>query len=272
MPCRDAPFMPDHLREYREDGWTVFGHDPAVETWVRACAPVARGVLNDPALAHWYRCDETWFAGVNALSNDGRGAVADRVPPLSGVAVAFARKALGLGAFEWDRGQVSVVFPGYPRHGDEDTEASFRFRRDRLAAHVDGLERMMPDRRRKLSETHSFLLGLPLGDAGVDEGAFVVWRGSHEVMRAAFRSALDGVDPADWRDVDVTDAYVAARRACFDTCEPVPIAPGVGCAYVMHPLALHGVAPWASERVEPRMVTYFRPDAFGGDPVRWLTA
>ena len=264
--------MPDALRQYRADGWAVFAADAAMTEWAAACAPVARRMLDDPALAQWYRCDGTWFAGVNALENDARGAVPGQVPPLSGAAVRFAREALGAGDVAWDRAQVSVVFPGYPRHGAEDTEGSYRYRRNRYAAHVDGLERSMPDRRRTLSETHSFLLGIPLGEASEDEGAFVIWRGSHEIMRAGFTEALAGHDPADWFGVDVTDAYVAARKRCFETCEPVRIAPGPGAAYVMHPLALHGVAPWESAASAPRMVAYFRPDAFGGDPVKWLNA
>jgi len=262
--------MPDPLGRYREDGWTVFPRDPALTEWATACAPLARGMLADPALAGQYRCDGTWFAGVNVLANEADGAVPGQVPPLSGAAVDFTRGALGTGPFDWDRGQISVVFPGYPRHGAEDTEASFRYRRDRCAAHVDGLERAMPSRRRRLSETHGFLLGIPLGDAGTDEGAFVVWRGSHRIMRRAFAGALAGHDPATWFDVDITEAYVAARRRCFETCEPVRVAPGIGAAYVMHPLALHGVAPWGAASARPRMVAYFRPDAFAGDPVRWL--
>ena len=264
--------MPDPLRQYREDGWTVFAHDPALAAWSAACAPVARAMLDDPELAGWYRCDGTWFAGVNALPNDATGAIPGQVPPLSGNAVAFARETLGFGPFAWDAGQISVVFPGYPRHGAEDTDASFRYRRHRYAAHVDGLERSMPERRRKLSETHSFLLGIPLTDAGAEEGAFVVWRGSHEIMRAAFTAVFEGHDPQDWFDIDVTEAYVAARKRCFETCEPVRIAPGIGRAYAVHPLALHGVAPWEAPTTAPRMIAYFRPDAFAGDPVRWLTA
>ena len=262
--------MPDRLREYREDGWTVFSPDPALAAWASACAPVAREVVEDPAHARWHRCDGTWFVGVNALPNDAEGAVDGRVPPLAGEAVAFAR-ALVSGPVAWDRAQVSVISPGYPRHGAEDTGASFRYRRDRCAAHVDGLERSA-DRRRRLSETHSFLLGIPLTQAGEGEGAFVVWRGSHRIMREAFAAAFAGHDPADWFGIDVTEAYVAARKRCFETCEPVRVAPGPGCAYLVHPLALHGVAPWEASTTDPRIVAYFRPDAFGGDPVRWLNA
>lgn len=264
--------MPDSLGQYSTDGYTVFAHDPAMDEWARACAPVAKAMLCDPALAHWYRCAGTWFAGVNALPNDSEGAVPHTIPPLSGAAVDFIRDRLGFDGFSWDQAQISVVFEGYPQHGDEDTEASFRFRRDRYAAHVDGLERSMPDRRRKLSETHGFLLGIPLGDAGEDEGAFVIWRGSHHIMREAFRAVFEGHPPATWRDIDITDAYVAARKQCFETCEPIRIAPGLGASYVMHPLALHGVSPWETGKGDPRMVAYFRPDPFGGDPERWLLA
>ncbi len=264
--------MPDLLHQYREDGWAIFPHDPVLADWATACAPVARTMLDDPALAHWYRCGGTWFAGVNALPNDADGAIPGQVPILSGEAVSFTRNALALGAFDWDASQISIVLPGYPRHGEEDTETSFRYRLNRYAAHVDGLERIMPERRRKLSETHSFVLGVPLTDAGEADGAFVVWRGSHEIMREAFAELFDGHDPKDWFHIDVTEAYIAARKYCFETCEPVRIAPGLGSAYVVHPLALHGVAPWESPTTEPRMIAYFRPDAFGGDPVRWLTA
>ena len=264
--------MPDPLDAYRRDGWTVFPPDPALARWARACAPLAREMLGDPALARWYRCDRTWFAGVNALPNDACGAIPGRVPPLAGAAVEFARGTLAPGPFAWDRGQVSIVFPGYPRHGAEDTAASHRYRRDRCAAHVDGLERTMPGRRRRLSETHSFLLGIPLGKASEEEGAFVVWRGSHEIVRDALSAALAPHDPARWFEIDVTEAYVAARRRCFEDCEPVRLAPGLGAAYLMHPLALHGVAPWEAEAGEPRTVVYFRPDTFGGDPARWLNA
>lgn len=263
--------MREALRQYREDGFTVFAPDAAMRAWALACGPVAERLIADPALDHWYRCARTWFAGVNVLPNDAGGGVADDgVPPLAGAAVDFVREGLGHRGFAWDAAQISVVFPGYPRHGVEDTQASFRYRRNRMAAHVDGLERSA-DRRRKLSETHSFLLGIPLTDAGDEAGAFVVWRGSHEVMRAAFQAAFGGIAPERWRTVDITDAYVAARKRCFEECEAVRVAPGPGAAYVMHPLALHGVALWQGGSGY-RAVAYFRPDAFEGDVLRWLRA
>lgn len=264
--------MSDAAHEYRERGFTVFGHDPDIERWARACAPLAEEAWRDPAHEQWLRCAGTWFAGVNALPNEADGSVAGRsVPPLSGEAVRFVRGDLGHGEFAWDAAQISIVWPGYPKQGAEESEAAWRYRVKRCAAHVDGLERS-PDRRRKLSETHGFVLGVPLGDSGAEEGAFVVWEGSHKIMRAVFTRAFRDVAPENWRDVDLTDFYVGARTRCFEVCKRIEIAPGLGHSYVTHPLALHGVAPWRAGDGPPRAVAYFRPDTFGGDPQKWLAA
>lgn len=262
--------MPDPLEEYRTRGWTVFAYDVAIEAWAEACAPVAERLSNDPEHAHWWRCDGTWFAGVNVLPNDAHGGVRGEVPPLSGTALSFIKQSLGFEGVAFDAAQISTVTPGYPALGEEDTEASWRYRVKRCAAHVDGLERSMPDRRRKLSETHGFLLGIPLSNASAEQGAFVVWEGSHEIMRAAFRERFADAPPEEWRSLDITEAYTEARKHVFETCMPFEIAPGLGSAYVMHPLALHGVAPWRSGEGPARAVAYFRPDPFGGDPQKWL--
>ena len=264
--------MPDALEEYRKRGWTVFASDPAIRSWAEACAPLAERISSDPNHAHWWRCDGTWFAGVNVLPNDARGGVDGEIPPLSGSVISFIEQSLGFEDVAFDAAQISIVTPGYPALGEEDTEASWRFRIKRCAAHVDGLERSMPDRRRKLSETHGFLLGIPLSDANAEQGAFVVWEGSHELMRAAFRERFADTPPESWRSLDITQAYTAARKQVFERCTPVEIAPGLGAAYVMHPLALHGVAPWRGGDAPARAVAYFRPDTFGGDPEAWLNS
>ena len=254
--------------DWHRDGARIFPREAAVEGWARAVAPLAEALERDPAHAEWWRCNGTWFAGVNVLPNGPDGAVpAWGVPPLEGAAMAFLRDLRG--PFALDAGQVSTVTPGYPRHGEEDTEAAWRYRVRRRAAHVDGLERDAA-RRRRLSETHGFVLGIPLGDE--TGGAFTLWRGSHEVMRAAFREALNGTPVERWREVDVTDAYTAARARCFEECEPMEIAPGLGASYAAHPLALHGVAPWEGEGGGRRPIAYFRPDPFAGDPEAWLAS
>lgn len=247
--------------DFFEWGWARFGPDPAVEAWLDAARPVAFAMLDDPAHAEWWRCGNTWFAGVGVLPNDNEGRLG-LSPPIGGAAVDFIADALHLSP-EWDRGQLSVTRPGYPRPVGEESEAAFRYRQKRDAAHVDGLRRFGPDRRRKLREPHGFILGLPLTEADAEAAPLVVWEGSHRIMRRAFRAAFAGTPPHDWPELDITDAYVAARREVFDTCARSPLPARPGEAILIHRLALHGVAPWgegASAAPEGRAIAYFRPE------------
>jgi len=208
--------MPDALGSYRERGWAIFEPDDRTLQWAQACAPLAERLMRDPAQDHWYRCARTWFAGVNALPNEADGSVPGEVPAITGDAIDFIRGALGHHMISFDRAQISVTFPGYPQHGAEDTKASHRFRVMRYAAHIDGLERLGETRRRRLNETHSFLLGIPLAAHPLGASPFVIWHGSHEIMREALRSALADTAPERWFDLDITEAYTAARKRCFD--------------------------------------------------------
>jgi len=251
-----------------------FGPDPVLAEWVEAARPVAMGIAGDPEMqARWLRCGGTWFAGVNVLPNDADGAVEEAgVPALSGAAVDFVRDALGLAPEAWDRAQVSVCHPGYPRPWEGESEAAFGYRLRRDAAHVDGLLRD-DARRRCIGETHAFLLGLPLTEAHPDAAPFVVWEGSHEIMRRALRERLAGVPAGHWSEADVTDAYWAARREAFETCPRVAIRARPGEAYVCHRLLLHGVAPWTAPEGPPRAIAYFRPERGAApDPRWWLEA
>ncbi|MEM1384156.1 MAG: hypothetical protein AAF713_07580 [Pseudomonadota bacterium] len=260
-----------------ERGWVAFPPDPVTEAWADAARPLAEEIFTDPGeRAAWLRCGDTWFAGVNVFPNDDRGAVPDRgVPPLAGPVVDFVRETLRLDGFAWDRAQISVCLPGYPQPWDGESEAAFRFRRDRDAAHVDGLLRDEA-RRRRLGEVHGFILGLPLTEVPEDAAPLVVWEGSHTSMREAFRARFAGVAPMDWAAEDITDAYTEARRAVFSKCRRVAVTVPCGGAYLVHRLALHGVAPWGPRGgADPRSIAYFRPDTgareeFPDDPSWWL--
>jgi len=189
------------------------------------------------------------------------------------VAPRFARQLVGACAFEWDRAQVSVCYPRYPLPMESEPAAAFRYRRDRDAAHVDGLLPEGADRRRHLREHHAFILGIPMVDVSANASPFVVWEGSHEVVRAALVERFGSLPPERWGDEDLTEAYHAVRRRVFDTCERVEIAAKRGEAYVAHRLVLHGVAPWgesASAGEDGRMICYFRP--LSGGPKEWLAA
>ena len=249
------------LADFAARGWARFGVDAALLRWVEAARAPALDAANDPAQqADWLRCGGTWFVGVNALPNKNDGAV-DGVP-LAGGAVDFVKSRLGM-PFNWDRAQVSICYPGYPRQSEQDSAAAFRYRLNRDAAHLDGLHRVGPRARRMLRERHGFLLGIALTDASATAAPLVVWEGSHKIMQAMLARALGGVTSADWAETDVTDAYQAARQEVFATCRRIPLPIRPGEATILHRHALHGVAPWengATAAPEGRAIAYFRPE------------
>ncbi|MDZ7709216.1 MAG: hypothetical protein U5K36_03295 [Roseovarius sp.] len=126
-----------------------------------------------------------------------------------------------------------------------------------------------------LHERHAYILGLPLTEANAQASPLVVWEGSHHLMRRAFATALSGIAPRDWANVDLTDTYHAARRDAFETCARVPLFAPPGAAILVHRMALHGVAPWAEGATAPpegRMIAYFRPEFPDETRADWLTA
>ncbi len=143
-----------------------------------------------------------------------------------------------------------------------ETDAAFRYRRDKDAAHIDGLMPVGPERRRHLEEPHAFILGIPMVETSEGASPVVVYEGSHELVRAAFAGRFGDLDPERWPDEDVTDAYHAVRNASSrparaSSCTPTPAKPTI-----IHRLALHGVARWANDATagpDGRMIVYFRP-------------
>lgn len=260
----------DWLSDFDARGWARFAHDPALALWAVAARDPALTAAADPqARADWLRCGGTWFVGVHALANTPEGFVAG--VPLAGQAVDFAAALVG-GPFTWDRAQVSICYRGYPRPWEGESAAAHRYRRNRDAAHVDGLHRTPPDNRRTLGEYHQFLLGIPLTDSPPRAAPFVVWEGSHLLIREAFARALRPLPPETWHAVDLTEVYQATRRRIFDECARVELPVRPGEATVVHRHALHGMAPWPDDLEGPeagRAIAYFRPEG-DMDRTRWL--
>jgi hypothetical protein len=262
--------MSNHAQHFFERGWCRFETDPLLLGWVQQALAPARATRQDPLYAKWLRYQDTWFAGVNVLANDAAGAVGDS-GPLRCRVTDFIAAELGLADFAWDRAQISICYPGYPQPMDGESNARTSYRRERDAAHVDGLLREGAARRRHLREYHGFILGIPLVDFDPQASPFVVWEGSQEIMRASFAERLAGIAPGDWGEEDITEAYHAARERAFEECRRVEIHARPGEAFLAHRLSLHGMAPWAEDaRAGPdgRMICYFRPPTFG--PEQWL--
>ncbi len=253
-------------------GWRRFEHDPRLARWIDATLAAARAAVTAPENRRWLRCGGTWFAGVNALGNDATGAVPG-APALEGVAVDYIADVLGHANVDWDRAQVSVAYPGYPRPMPSESATAFRYRRERDAAHLDGLLPEGPERRRHLRQYHAFLLGIPMVATDAGAAPFVVYEGSHEIIRRRFADLFAGLAPGNWDEVDATEVYRATRHEIFADCERVELNARPGESYLVHRLALHGFAPWspaAKGGPDGRMIVYFRPELLTAQA--WLTA
>ena len=239
-------------------GWIKFSYDPALAAWAAVARQVAKTVTADPMMQRqWLQCEGTWFVGVDALPNDPLGCVGGS-GPLLGDAVDFIQQRLG-GLPALHPAQLSVMYPGYPRPRANETAAAFKFRQTRDAAHIDGILPEGPERRRKLVEPHAFILGLPLDQTPSGASPLVVWPDSPAIVRRHLKTAFAAQPAAPWSSLDITEAYAAARREVFATCPRLELPAQPGEAYLLHRLALHGVAPWRADSAERRTVAYFRP-------------
>lgn len=232
-------------------GWQRIGPSPGLAAWAKAAhaeAVKALDLATEPL-----RCGGTWAVGLDLLPNDEAGRI-------GGVDLPWAD--LGLAPEPLHRAQLSTVFPDYPQPSGEESASAFAFRRNRDAAHLDGLLPVGPLRQRMVKEPHGWILGLPLNACDAEAAPLVVWEGSPDILRDALVRALAPHPPGTWGDVDLTEAYALARRKVFETCRRVelPVLPGE--ATLLHRLTLHGVAPWGKAAKAPpegRIIAYFRP-------------
>ena len=173
-------------------GWAIFPPEPEVDRWAAAARAAALARMAEPArMEAGLACEGTWFVGLDCLPNDAAGQVGGVA--LTGTARQAAEAIAG--PLPLHPGQVSVVYPGYPRPRAGEGEGAFRYRLRRDAAHVDGLLPVGEARRRMLRERHAYILGLPLTEADDRAAPLVVWEGSHRILRRAFAEALGGVAP-----------------------------------------------------------------------------
>ena len=243
------------------DGFKVFEHDPRTAAWAKAALIEARKVAADPKMqrASNLRHDKTWFVGVDALPNAVDGSIGGT--PLAGP---WQEDVPNL---PLHNAQLSIIYAGYPRQDAGESDANHRYRRIRSAAHVDGLLPVGAARRRFAQEYHAYILSLPLNDKA--EAPTVVWRDSQQIMQDALRRAIGNADPTQ---VDITDAYQAARKEVFETCEQIPLHLKPGQSALLHPFILHGTQAWGDgtdPSGEGRIIAFFRPECAGG-AAQWL--
>lgn len=206
------------LATFHDHGWLRFPADKVQAGWAAHARSAAAIAEHDP---HWLRSGGTWYVGVDALPNDAQGRIGHG-PPLDGPAMTFISGALNLN-LPLHRGQLSICYPGYPKPDAGESAAAFQFRLTRDAAHVDGLHAEGPARRRFLKEPHAFILGVALNPSHAEASPLVVWDGSHRIMGRLFRAIYGGRPPDQWPEIDVTEAYQAARREVFGTCPRIAL-------------------------------------------------
>ncbi len=245
------------LRAWPDRGYLRFEWHPETFRWAKAARELARPVARDPEMrATWLQCEGTWFVGVDALPSDRLGAVS-RVPLST-----LIRNRIGQ-RDDLHPAQLSITYPGYPRPRKGESEAAFRYRLHRDAAHMDGLIAEGSPKRRFLRERHDWILGLPLTETSAGASPLVVWPGSHHILRQAMLDRLGDLPEDRWADTDITDIYQAARKRIFEECVRTPLFTRPGEAVLLNPFLLHGVAPWqpgATASQDGRMVAYLRPE------------
>ena len=159
------------LSDFEHKGWVKFKFDERVVRWANAAnSKLISKLKNKEIFDNNLTCQGTWFVGVDALENGTDGALGEI--SLSGPFESLMKhtEARGLHA-----AQVSIIFEGYPKPRDQESESSFNFRLKRDAAHVDGLIADFPGGPRKLKEPHAYVLGIPLNQAPKGASPVVGW-------------------------------------------------------------------------------------------------
>ena len=264
---------PNLSQDLAQHGWHRLPPTASLLAWSKAHLASAQACMSNPKNKHWWRYQNTWFAGVNVLENDAAGAVGDKPSLPQDLLQELANYCLAE-TNTLDQGQVSALYPGYPQVDLQQSEAANHFRQQHYAAHLDGLVPLGPTRRRFLTEQHSFILGISLTEHPANAAPLMVWPNSHQRIQAWLKSTLEDKSPTSWDQLDLTDEYQQLRKQILDDTEPHALHLAKGEAYVVHRHLLHGMGHWPTDLADPlqqgRIIAYFRP--CWHQPKDWLTA
>ena len=264
--------LEDHLsHDYSAKGWVALPFSKGLFTWANTVKKSVNQKLGSMTEAEKdLRCGGTWFPGVNFLDNDPNGNVdgstfpSDRTELLKRLEPSFS-------GF-YDRAQISICYPSYPKKMADETISAFNYRTNRFAAHLDGLLPIGQSRRRFLIEHHAFIYGIPVNPSGEDSSPCVVWEGSHKLVQSEFKSFLISKNINSLEGQDVTEFYTSLRKKIFSSCKIKPVWVPLGHSYLIHRLTLHGILAWKGSGENTNMnrtIAYFRPHLIGGHET-WL--
>ena len=227
------------------------------------------------------RCGSTWFVGANFLDNSSNGNIGTK--SMSKFFFSNISKKFGPNIKYWDKAQVSICWPGYPKKDAKETKKSYDFRIKRFASHIDGVIPFGSKKRRFAKEFHAFILGFPLHNNCLDCAPLVLWEGSHKIFRKFFKEIYEGISSNKISNIDITEFYNECRKKVFKNCEVKKITPQFKQPYLLDRHVLHGIDEWREKKnvkcspknhrllnslSDGRIIVYFRPVFF--NPHDWI--
>ncbi len=258
------------MLDYCNKGYCRFARDERLVSWIDSISSAAEAILADPAHSHWWRCGGTWFAGVNILDNDAQGKYRDSLP-LQGAAFDFMQSHILPHIPRCnilDRAQISVCTFGYPQKDSNDNdEIGYNFRKNRDAAHLDGL--LKENNLRFLREYHGYILGIGLNDVDEDSAPVVIYEKSHLYIKEWLSSHFKNTNEP-WDNIDLTESYKTIRHEILQSCKRICLPLKKGEALLLHRFSIHGTSPWLSSATIPRKLAFFRP--ITTNRKKWLQA
>ena len=227
------------------------------------------------------RYGSTWFVGANFLDNSSNGNIGTK--SMSKFFFSNISKKFGPNIKYWDKAQVSICWPGYPKKDAKETKKSYDFRIKRFASHIDGIIPFGSKKRRFAKEFHAFILGFPLHNNCLDCAPLVLWEGSHKIFRNFFKEIYEGISFNKISNIDITELYNECRKKVFKNCEVKKITPQFKQPYLLDRHVLHGIDEWREKKnvkcspknhrllnslSDGRIIVYFRPVFF--NPHDWI--
>ena len=266
----------------QKNGWSFLSTDDVYYDWIKEAKKQIKKKFNEKLFDDKnLRSGFTWFVGTNFLDNSSNGKIGTK---------SFSKKIFknildkfGSNVQYWDKGQVSICWPGYPKKDFYETKNSFDFRIKRFASHIDGIIPLGSKKRRFAKEYHAFILGFPIMNNFPYCAPLVVWEGSHKIFRNFFKEIYEGMSSNKISNIDITDLYNEYRKKVFSNCEAKKIIPQFNQPFLLDRHLLHGIDEWKEQKNDKsilknkkvlnrlsdgRIIVYFRP--IFTDPYDWI--
>ena len=277
-----VPSLNQDWSNLNKNGWSFLNTDHIHYEWIAEAKEQLETKFHQKLYDYNdLRCGSTWFVGANFLDNSSNGNIGTK--SMSKIFFSNISKKFGPNIKYWDKAQVSICWPGYPKKDAKETKKSYDFRIKRFASHIDGIIPFGSKKRRFAKEFHAFILGFPLHNNCLDCAPLVLWEGSHKIFRNFFKEIYEGISFNKISNIDITELYNESRKKVFKNCEVKKITPQFKQPYLLDRHVLHGIDEWREKKnvkcspknhrllnslSDGRIIVYFRPVFF--NPHDWI--